>query len=161
MSWWCGRGDLNYSITLITHNLLILHSPNGTNVPPSRFHCTFIVRRTHCRRENRAEGFFLNPATNRLTSALPIGQGCVSFSGGVTLHSFRELRLLVVCDTASISSNKGFVLQSKTMQNQETRELDILAITHRGPRRPIQTPRACCAIHRRPWHRPAWGCARA
>jgi hypothetical protein len=23
---WCGRGDLNYSITLITRNLLILHS---------------------------------------------------------------------------------------------------------------------------------------
>src|ERR1700675_946145 len=40
---WCGRGDLNYSIALITRNLLILLWAKG---PQSRFHCTFIVRRT-------------------------------------------------------------------------------------------------------------------
>jgi hypothetical protein len=42
--------------------------------PQSRFHCTFIVRRTHCGRENRAKVFSLKPANNSLTSAPSIGQ---------------------------------------------------------------------------------------
>jgi hypothetical protein len=41
---------------------------------PSRLHCTFIVRRTHCGRENRAKVFSLKPACNSLTSAPSIGQ---------------------------------------------------------------------------------------
>ncbi len=41
---WCGRGDLNYSIPLITRNLLILHPaerPKGPTIPiPLYVYCT-------------------------------------------------------------------------------------------------------------------------
>jgi hypothetical protein len=70
-----GGLELN-SITLITRNfLLIVYPAQGPNAPQSRFHCTFIVRRTHCEEENRAEALSLNSPTNSLTSGLPIGQG--------------------------------------------------------------------------------------
>jgi hypothetical protein len=67
--------DLNYSITLITRNLLILHSaqrPKCPTIPlPLYVYCTANLRR----RENRAEALSLSPASNSLTSAPPIGQG--------------------------------------------------------------------------------------
>jgi hypothetical protein len=51
------KGDLNYSITLITRNLLILHSAQGPNAPQS----ASIVRLLYGERaaeEKAAEVFF-------------------------------------------------------------------------------------------------------
>ena len=69
------KGDLNYSITLITINLLILRSGPTAQIPHNPASIVRLLYGEHYRRKNRAEAFSLNPATNSLTSALPIGQG--------------------------------------------------------------------------------------
>src|ERR1700693_2163815 len=70
-----GLGDLNYSITLITRNLLILHSaqrPKCPTIPlPLYVYCTANVSQK--RKPRRM--FSLNNASNSLTSSPHIGQG--------------------------------------------------------------------------------------
>ena len=63
--------DLNYSIALITRNLFILL---WAKAPQSRFHCTFIVRRT-CRRGNRAKSAFPQSCQQQFDIRTSIGQG--------------------------------------------------------------------------------------
>src|ERR1039458_6019242 len=88
---WCGRGDLNYSITLITRNLLILHPakrPKCPTIPlPLYVYCTANAHR----RENRAEALSLNPANNSLTPATPIGQGHHRLRRRGPVVAFRDL----------------------------------------------------------------------
>ena len=68
---WCGRGDLNYPITLITRNLLILHPAQRSKCPtiplPLYVYCTANVRKE----KTAPKRSLSNPAINSLIFGPP------------------------------------------------------------------------------------------
>jgi hypothetical protein len=73
----CDGAEEGFELIHHVENAQLNDCPFGLtaqNAAQSRLHCTFIVRRTHCGRENRAKVFSLKPASNSLTSAPSVGQ---------------------------------------------------------------------------------------